>query len=263
MSNLKRNMEYIYSNYNKYNLIHPDPLEFLYNYSDNRDIEIVGLIASSLAYGRVAQILKSIAKILSPMESSPYNYIIKYNFQKFSSDFKDFKHRFTTEKDIVNLILGIKNTLETFGSIKQCFTSCYSENDDTYTETLEKFTKIINKYYTNNNSYLLPSPKNGSACKRLMLFLRWMIRKDHVDIGCWDNLPMNKLIIPLDTHMFFISKNLNFTKRKAADLKTAIEITDQFKKLDKDDPVKYDFPLTRFGIREDFEYHNLFTTLLS
>ncbi|MCP4178214.1 MAG: TIGR02757 family protein [bacterium] len=263
MNTLKKNMEYIYSNYNKYNLIHPDPLEFLYNYKDNKDMEIVGLIASSLAYGRVTQILKSITKILEPMGSSPYCYITENNFEQFENDFNGFKHRFTTDKEIVNLLLGIKDAVEVFGSINNCFVSCYSEDDKTYTTALEKFTNIINKYFTNKTSYLLPSPKNGSACKRLMLYLRWMIRKDNVDPGCWKDLPMNKLIIPLDTHMFFISKSLNFTKRKSADLKTALEITNEFSNLHKNDPVKYDFSLTRFGIRDDFEYQHLFTHLIN
>jgi uncharacterized protein (TIGR02757 family) len=261
MNILKKNMEYIYSKYNKYNLIHPDPLEFLYNYKDNRDIEIVGLIASALAYGRVAQILKSIDKILSPMGASPYSYIVKNNLQQFEKDFENFKHRFTTEEDIINLLHGIKDAINKYDSIQSCFISCYTKNDKTYAPALEIFTNILNKYFANKTSYLLPSPKNGSACKRLMLYLRWMIRDDHVDTGCWKNLPANKLIIPLDTHMYFISKSLNFTTRKSANMKTAIEITDEFKKIDKNDPVKYDFSLTRFGIRDDFEYHHLFTEL--
>jgi uncharacterized protein (TIGR02757 family) len=105
---------------------------------------------------------------------------------------------------------------------------------------------------------VLPDPDKGSACKRLNLFLRWMVRKDDIDPGIWADIPKNILIIPLDTHMMQISQILGFTKRKAADMKTAIEITEALKQYDPVDPVRFDFSLTRLGIHPDLNYNELY-----
>ncbi len=100
--------------------------------------------------------------------------------------------------------------------------------------------------------HLVPSPEKGSACKRLLLYLKWMIRKDDVDPGGW-NLDPSKLVVPLDTHMYYITSKLGFTNRKSADLKTALEVTDVFKKISPNDPTKYDFALTRLGIKNELD----------
>ena len=101
----------------------------------------------------------------------------------------------------------------------------------------------------------MPCPEKGSACKRLNLFLRWMVRKDAVDPGGWDDIPRSMLIIPLDTHMFRVGKTLGLTSRNQAGLMAALDISAGFKQWSPDDPVKYDFALTRFGIRNDLEGH--------
>jgi uncharacterized protein (TIGR02757 family) len=103
----------------------------------------------------------------------------------------------------------------------------------------------------------MADPEKGSACKRIMLFLRWMIRNDEVDPGGWDKISPELLIVPLDTHMHTIGKILGFTERRNADMKTALEITRGFKKISARDPVKYDFCLTRFGIRREMQMNDL------
>ena len=251
-------LESLYDEYNKYSYIHPDPLEFVYNYKSNKDREVVGLIASSLAYGNVKQILRSVSIVLTKIGTSPRAYITSNTKSSFFEDFKNFKHRFTTCNDFVNLLLGIKTTLLKHGSLEECFSSCYNSASTEFAKSVDFFTDILNKHCQDNKSYLLPSPKNGSACKRLMLYLRWMIRNDEVDPGCWNNsIPASKLIIPLDTHMFNISRRFGLTSRKTASLKTAIEITDNFTKFNPTDPVKYDFTLSRFGIRNELTYEDI------
>ena len=247
-----KKLESLYDEYNKFCYIHPDPLEFVYKYNKDEDREIVGLLSSALAYGNVNQILKSVSIVLNKMGESPRNYILGNNVKTFSIDFKGFKHRFTTGSDIVNMLCGIKHVLEQYDSLENCFAAGYELKGKDYLSALINFTKILNSKSPNSKSYLLPSPLHGSACKRLMLYLRWMIRSDDVDPGCWsDTVSSSKLIIPLDTHMYQISKMLDYTKRKTADFKTAIEITDQFAAINPNDPVKYDFALTRFGIRDE------------
>ncbi len=258
MTDLRHKLDSLYSKYNKFDLIHPDPLEFVYNYTFLEDQEIVALVASSLAYGRVAQILISVKKILSLLGEHPRATILKSDFDEIDFKLDLFKHRFTTGNEIFLLLKGIKAIIESYGSLKECF----CRGDKKYLKRVSDFVSEANRFFANRKSYLIPSPEDGSACKRLMLFIKWMIRKDEVDPGTWNSPHLaEELIIPLDTHMYYISKEMSFTKRKSADLKTALEISGAFRKLNPEDPAKYDFTLTRFGIRNDMEYQSLFDSL--
>ncbi len=250
-------LENLYEKYNKREFVSPDPLQFLYDYNTLADREIVAIIAASLAYGRVTQILKSVAKILKPMGRSPAMFLCETRRCEFRKIFADFKHRFTTGEDVVNLFEGINEALREYGSLQNCFTAGYSENDKNVLPALEAFTQKLCRFFPKKSSYLLPAPSKKSACKRQMLFLRWMIRHDNVDPGGWNNISPSKLLIPLDTHMQQIARKFNLTKRKNADLKSTIEITNSFALINPQDPVKYDFTLTRFGIREEMNINDI------
>ncbi len=250
---MKRKLEEVYNKYNRRELVIPDPLQFLYNYSAKADIEIVGMIASSLAYGRVTQILKTVGTVLDVMGSSPSEYICNNAVKKFKSDFDGFKYRFTTGKDIVNLLSGVKVLLAECGSLQSCFLSSFNRDDSTVIPALTAFVTKLSDSSDCSENYLFPSPEKGSACKRLNLFLRWMVRNDVVDLGVWDAVPVSALVVPLDTHMHKICRAMGMTERKQADMKTALEITEAFRSVDSDDPVKYDFALTRLGIRSELD----------
>ncbi len=241
--------ESLYRCYNKRIYVSPDPLQFLYSYENLKDREIVALIASSLAYGRVNLILKNVGFILENIPN-PYNFITDGDLDSLKTSLSGFKHRFTDGNNIWRLCLGLRNVLKKYGSLEGCLAFHLKEND--FFSALSLFINEIQGNY--EKSFLLADPKNGSACKRLFLFLRWMVRKDDVDCGGWNCLLPKELIVPLDTHLFRISKELGFTQRKQADMKTSIEITENFKKLCPEDPVKYDFVLTRFGIRKEDEF---------
>lgn len=239
----------LYQSYNKRKYVSPDPLQFLYEYPEVKDREIVALIASSLAYGRVKQILKSVEKVLKEMGSSPHGFLTHTTTKTLNKTFAGFKHRFTTDKDLVSMLSGIKEVLSRYRTLNECFIFGMSSSDENIIPPLQRFTDEI----ACEGNYLIPSPARGSACKRLNLFLRWMVRKDAVDPGGWSGISKSKLIVPLDTHMAKIGQMLNLTKRKSADMKMALEITDSLKKYAPNDPVKYDFPLTRFGIRAELD----------
>lgn len=251
---MKKSLEKIYKSFNRREYVHPDPLEFLYAYKDLKDREIVGIIAASLAYGRVAQILKSVSNALARMKSSPHEFIAKSSEKEIRKAFAGFKHRFTTGSDLAELLCGAKGAIEDHGSLGKCFFSGYAKADETILPALSKFAKKITR---SRQTGLFPSPEMGSACKRPNLFLRWMVRKDSVDPGGWDKILASKLVIPLDTHMHKISRMFKFTERKMADIKTAVEITCAFSKISPEDPAKYDFSLTRFGIRGDMDIREL------
>jgi len=253
----RKNLDYIYSKYNKRALVNPDPLVFLYDYPDPREREIVGLIASSLAYGRVKQILKDVSFLLDTMKPSLMNFKNSGSNIFFLKTFGPFKHRFTTGDDIAALLSGIKNVLEKYGSLENCFAAGYKNSGSNIIAGLEFFVTELSSCFENSRTYLLPAPSKGSACKRLNLYLRWMIRQDDVDPGGWTSVPASALFIPLDTHMYQICSAAGMTERKTADFKTVIEISENFRKINPEDPVKYDFALTRFGIREELDWSHL------
>ncbi|MBN1849221.1 MAG: TIGR02757 family protein [Deltaproteobacteria bacterium] len=248
-----RKINEIFALYHHRKFVHPDPLEFLYDYPELRDRELVGLIASSLAYGRVAQILKSVSSILDRMDDSPYDFVLNTSSKNMMSLFADFRHRFTSGESMTHMLLGARGMILKYGSLYQGFLDGFDKNDETILPALSIFTKKLSKYLPDDQKHLIACPDKGSACKRLNLFLRWMVREDDVDPGGWGEIPPSKLIIPLDVHMHRIGQSLQLTSRKQADMRTALEITETFKKISPEDPVRYDFSLTRMGIRNELD----------
>lgn len=249
----KQSLNSLYRRYNRRQFVHPDPLEFLYEYPAIRDREIAGLIASSLAYGRVAQILVSVRRVLDALGTSPYAFLMATSDRSLAHGLSSFKHRFTTGAELAELLSGIRKALALHGSLNRCFVDGLSPDDATILPALERFAcRLLPR-----RCYLIPCPADGSACKRLNLYLRWMVRKDAVDPGGWEGVPASKLVVPLDTHMARIGKSLGFTKRKSAGIGMALDITAALRKFAPGDPVKYDFALTRFGIRRDLEWKEL------
>ena len=252
----KTKLDTIYRQYNRRSLVHPDPLEFLYFYKNIRDREIAGLIASALAYGKVAQILKSVSSVLDIMGESPYHFLQNSDKKFFLRRFKEFRHRFADGKNFAALLYGTKNVINRFGSLNNCFGAGLAPGHE---NTFSAMTFFVNELTAsgNNSGHLLAHPEKGSACKRMNLFLRWMVRRDRVDPGGWKGIDKSQLIVPVDTHMLKIGSMLGFTSRKNADIKTALEITEGFKIFALEDPAKYDFALTRFGIRDDMDIKSL------
>ncbi|BCR21948.1 TIGR02757 family protein [Borrelia sp. HM] len=254
-------LELIYSKYNKKEFVHPDPLEFLYKYTKQEDIELVGLISSSLALGRVEQILLAIDQILKPLGNQPSETLERLKKKDLDVIYKNFIYRFFKTEDIVQLLMSFKKIKEHYFTIENLLYNIYKKNKNL---VLSLDTLITQMEKMNGQSFgiILPKPSKGSACKRLFLFLRWMIRKDEVDLGIWNKFNPSNLIVPMDTHMTYISSKLfNIQINKNISLKKAIEVTKHFLKNNKDDPVKYDFSLTRFGIHKDFDKKELFTNI--
>jgi uncharacterized protein (TIGR02757 family) len=249
-------LESVYSNYHKPEFIHPDPLEFVGKYNRPEDMEIAALIASSFAIGRVQSILQTVNSVLTIIKS-PKDDLLSLNRVDLESAFSDFKYRFYTFGSLVDFLIGMKNVIHEFGSLHDCFLAGVNKTKDNSIGILSFFVNQMADETSRERS-VLPDPEKGSACKRLNLFLRWMIRKDDIDPGIWEDIPKNILIIPLDTHMMQISQILGFTQRKSADMKTAIEITNALKVYDPLDPVRFDFSLTRLGIHPDLSYDELY-----
>ncbi|BCR21130.1 TIGR02757 family protein [Borrelia miyamotoi] len=254
-------LELIYNKYNKRDFVHPDPLEFLYKYTTKEDIELVGLISSSLALGRVEKILSAIDTVLKPLGNKPSETLKILKKKDLDIIYKDFIYRFFKTEDIVKLLMSFKRIKEHYSTIENLLYNIYKKNENFISSLDDLITQMEN---LNGQSFgiILPKPSKGSACKRLFLFLRWMIRKDEVDLGIWDKFSSSNLIVPMDIHMTDISSKLfNIQINKNISLKKAIEVTKYFAKNNKDDPVKYDFSLTRFGINRKFNKKELFTNI--
>ena len=150
------------------------------------------------------------------------------------------------------MLTGLRGVISKYGSLMAGFAAGCIKSDATYFPAVNRFAGILRSFSGDfDPGHLIASPDKGSACKRLNLFLRWMIRSDDVDPGGWDVLTPSKLIIPLDTHMYRTCRQQGFTCRKQANMKTALEVTAAFSRLVPEDPVRYDFVLTRQGIRKD------------
>ena len=251
-------LEKLYKRYNRRELISPDPLQFVYHYSEPADMEVTAFLASALAYGRVEQIEKSLKNLLARMGDSPYEFVRNFDKDKRRT-LKDFKHRFTTGDDISDLLTLFKNIISNYGSIEQYFALGYNPDDSNIIPALSKFSNSLLEMHvaehkgqaTRGLKYLLVSPAAGSACKRLNLFLRWVVRDDDVDTGLWKSIDKAKLVVPVDVHMSRLCKIMGLYDRKTASLSAALEITESFAEIEPADPVKYDFALSRIGIVEN------------
>ena len=247
-------LEAVYQKYNRPDCIHPDPLELVRPYDDPMDREVAGIVAASLAYGRVEQILKSVSAVLDHMKE-PASFLRLATKKALGSRFSGFKHRFADGGALCSLLLGVKGVRAEFGSLGAALEAGLDEGHDTVVPALTALVERLEKAGAGQCGHLLPDPVKGGACKRLHLYLRWMVRHDAVDPGGWDSIPPSKLVVPLDTHMHKIALFLGLTKRKSADARTALEITSAFRRFSPADPVRYDFALTRGGIllKEDPE----------
>ena len=254
---IKDILERLYRKYNHRDCIRPDPLQFVYRYKKPADMEVAGFLSAVLAYGRVQQIEKDLNDLFARMGASPYSFVLdfdKSNRQKLNS----FKHRFTTGRDISDLLAVLKKVLQKKGSIEKHFLSGYNRSDENIIPALSRFCDSLYEIYEKQHGrkvsrglkYLLASPAGGSVCKRLNLFLRWMVRDDEVDTGLWKGVAKAKLIVPVDVHMGRLCRILELYDRKTICLSTAVEITKSFAEITPSDPVKYDFALSRVGITQ-------------
>lgn len=208
------------------------------------------------------QILKSTEKVLGLLGPAPSAFLCNSDPAMLGEKLKDFKHRFTTGLDMTAFLVSISAIQKEHGLIGSYLAKLVESRP--YTESLDVFAREVvssMKMSGSESGHLLPLPSRGSACKRLHLFMRWMVRNDDVDPGGWNMISASELMVPVDVHMHRIGIKLGFTNRKAADAKTVEEITEGFRVVSSDDPVKYDFALTREGIQKITECE-LFRELL-
>jgi len=255
LDNLKRKLEYHYKKFDA-SQIFPDPLIFPKKFKTETDIEISAFISSIFAYGNVAQILNSLEKIHNLIGKSPSEFFLDFDEKEYKDFFKTFKHRFYTGDDVKQLFRILYYILNEYESVKHLFLLYYFYQDKNIKNSLSFFSKNLLEISdrvgktTIGVKFMFPNPFSGSACKRMNLFLRWMVRKDALDFGIWKAVRKNQLIIPVDTHVARICRELGLTKKKNVSWQMAEEITESLKKYNKKDPIKYDFAICHIGIRK-------------
>jgi len=242
---------------NALKFINNDPVQFIHKFTRKEDVEIAGFFASLLAFGRVRMIINNTTKLLNIMKWEPYNFITEY--RNGTGIFNGFVHRFVKGSAISVVASALREIYHDHGGLEQFFLKGYSEDDRDLSSAILTFSRNfyslrsfrnINEKTKKMLYFLMPCPPTNSAYKRFNLFLRWMVRRDSIDKGLWKGVKPSQLIIPLDTHIARISKNIGLTVRRTPDMKMAIEITNNLKKISPDDPLKYDFVLCHMGISE-------------
>ncbi|MDR2577422.1 MAG: TIGR02757 family protein [Chitinispirillales bacterium] len=254
-SKLKTVFDDIYANYHHPRYLGLDPLVCVRQFSGKDNREAVGLLAAVLAYGRVEIIVRNVNTVINLMGGDPAQFIRDTSYRGKLKLFDRFKHRFNDGQDISALLESIKIVTGEYGSLENCFVGCMARSDGQLKKSLTLFIDILkNKAYAYSGNrasfdYLLPSPARGSACKRPVLYLRWMIRADDgIDLGVWNSVSPSCLIMPVDTHVAKIARGYGLTSRKSVDWKMAEEITARLREFDIDDPVRYDFSLCHAGM---------------
>jgi uncharacterized protein (TIGR02757 family) len=267
-NNIKTLLDRLYASRSPVHLAN-DPLSFCHRYPDPSDREVVAVIASAFAYGNVAIIRRTLERIFAELSPAPRRYVERFDPKNGLRIFSGFKHRFNDGRDLCALLWAIRQMIEQAGTVEAFFLVGHSPAAEDVTDSLNGYTRsVLSLHYRPvfgsaaipGDSYfpfLFPAPASGSACKRLCMFLRWVVRPaDGIDLGLWHGISPSQLIIPVDTHIQRICGYLGFTGRKSADWRMAREITASLREFDPADPVKYDFSLAHLGISEGCDGSN-------
>ncbi|MCE1189028.1 MAG: TIGR02757 family protein, partial [Ignavibacteria bacterium] len=250
---LKQSLDDVYHRYNVRNKV-IDPIQIPQKFTFAGDIEIIGFISALSAFGRISQIMVVLDKVYSILAESPFEIIKEGRF--FEKEFQKIGiyHRFLSVQDYFEFFTILHRVIGNYGSLENMFRSAFNETRDIRSGIAlvnEKLIGFSGKSYQDLSTgmkFLFAAPNSKSANKRMMLFLRWMVRKDANDFSIWNCLQPADLIIPLDTHIAKVAADLRFSKRRIVDWKTATEITNSLRRFDPLDPVKYDFALCHWDI---------------
>lgn len=234
-----------------------DPVSRLHRFDDPRDREVAGLVAAAITYGRVESILRHLDELLDCFGDSPATYARNFQRGDDRAFFERFVHRWTRGDDIAELVQRIGRTLRRHGSLERAFAAGRTTTDADVMPALGRFVDELREAGDGIGApsralrALLAHPRDGSACKRALLWLRWMVRRDGIDPGGWTTVPADRLVVPVDTHVGRIAGLLGLTERRTFGLAMAREITDALRRLDAADPLRYDFALCHLGIAGD------------
>lgn len=225
--------------------INDDPVQFPNRFTDKKDIEIAGFIASLVAYGRRDIFIKKLEQLFTIAQNEPHNFILNFEPKILG----DFNYRFGKPQDFAQIFSIMRELYSNDGGLEELFKYGYENPQDN-----NMFIPVTDYFYSKAQEaqqgfcFMIPNPKNGGAMKRMCMFLRWMIRKGPVDLGVWSFMPASDLLIPLDVHVARISREMGLLTRSSNDFKAVLELTKNLQKFDPADPAKYDFAMFGYGV---------------
>jgi uncharacterized protein (TIGR02757 family) len=236
-----------------------DPVHIVRRYQSPADREVVGFCAAALAFGRVASVLQSVESLLAVMGPKPAQFVRRFDPVRERSRLAPLVHRWISGRDLTALLIVLRRMLTEAGSIEAFFLLDDDRTSPHVGPALDSFsaralaTDLRGAYgrrvpRQRGVSYFFPRPSAGSACKRLNLFLRWMVRRDAVDLGVWSKVSPARLIVPLDTHVIRLGRCLKLTRYTSPGWKMAEDITNALRAFDPEDPVRFDFALCHVGM---------------
>jgi uncharacterized protein (TIGR02757 family) len=256
---LRRRLEELYRRYD-HRFVDPDPLEFVRAQATGADREVVGLIAAGLAFGNVLQIKRSVALVLAALGPRPAAAVDELDARETAWRLRAFRHRWVRGRDVACLLAFVGQMRASHGSVEGFFAEGLSSDHEDVGAALASFSGRAlaldpRGAYPGKRlppdagvRYFFPSPRQGSACKRLNLYLRWMVRRDGVDLGVWRRPLPSQLVLPLDAHTYALARRLRLTRYRSPGWAMAVDVTERLRRLDPRDPVKYDFALHRIGL---------------
>jgi len=246
-TDLKQQLDNYVKQYETKDFIKDDPIQFCHRFKNPKDIELAGFIASLFAFGNRKIFINKLNELFEIFQNEPCNFIENYNGKSLNG----FNYRFAKENDVIVVLSSLNKLYKHGDSLMTLFQDYFEKEKDIFgmlCRISEYFYKTIET--SCGAKYLIPDARKKCAMKRMNMFLRWMVRKSNVDLGLWSFIPTSDILIPLDTHVARISRNLNLLKRNSNDFKAVIELTNNLKLFDKNDPVKYDFALFGYGVNE-------------
>lgn len=241
--------------YNRASFIPPDPVCIPHSFTKKQDIEIAGFFAAIFAWGNRATIINKSRELLQLMDNAPHDFCVNTDPERLKK-LLAFKHRTFNTTDLLYFIEFFHYYYTQYTSLETAFTRWMNKKDLTVEHGLNGF---YNHFFSLPDIPLrtrkhIASPEKKSSCKRLNMYLRWMVRKDKagVDFGIWKNISPAQLVCPLDLHVARVAKKLGLLQREPTDWQAALELTARLRELDPKDPVKYDFALFGLGVMEKF-----------
>lgn len=242
----KCELDKLVSKYETKDFFYDDPIGIPNRFEEKRDKEIAGFIASLVAYGRREVFIKKLNQLLDIANNEPYNFIMNFESKTLGS----FNYRFGKADDFSQIFKILKNLYKNDGGLEELFKYGYNNkiNENMFIPVTDYFYSRAKDPDAIGFKFMIPDARKGSAMKRMCMYLRWMVRKGDVDFGIWDFMPASDLLIPLDTHVAKISRQMGLLTRNANDFKAVMELTENLKQFDPQDPVKYDFAIFGLGV---------------
>lgn len=241
--------------YNNKSFIEADPVCIPHLFSKQQDIEIMGLFAAVFAWGQRATIINKCKELINRMDGAPYSFI-KEHHEKDLKQLNGFKHRTFNDTDLLYFVYFLHHWYKKNPSLEIAFSRGIQQKDSTVENGLNEFRRVFfNLDHVPSRTFKhIASPLQHSACKRLNMYLRWMVRKDSngVDFGIWKNIHTSQLVCPLDVHVQRVALALGLLQRTQSDWKAAVELTEALRLFDAYDPVKYDFALFGLGVMQKY-----------